>query len=73
MTQYLSEKNVKLFMKKTLSTSVKLLIEIDELKANEANEGNEEKMLQIEKELIIINDILKSIMEYSKFHGYNNT
>ena len=70
MNTYLNEKNVKSFIKKTLATSVKLLIELDELKKNKENE---EKLLQLEKELVILNKLFHTANEYSVYCGYTKS
>jgi len=70
MDTYLNENNVKIFIKKTLSTSVKLLIKLDYLKNNKESE---EQILQIEKELSILNKILESVNEYSEYCGYTKS
>ena len=70
MDTYLNENNVKIFIKKTLSTSVKLLIKLDYLKKNKESE---EQILQIEKELSILNKILESVNEYSEYCGYTKS
>jgi len=70
MNTYLNEKYVKLFIKKTLSTSIKLLIELDELKKND---GSEEKILQIEKELAILNKLFESANKYAEYCGYTKS
>lgn len=38
MDTYLNENNVKLFIKKTISTSIQLLIKLDRLKKNKESE-----------------------------------
>jgi hypothetical protein len=53
-----------------LSTSVKLLIELDELKKND---GSEEQILQIEKELVILNKLFETVNEYSEYCGYTKS
>jgi hypothetical protein len=70
MNAYLNKNNVKLFIKKTLSTSIKLLIELDELKKNKESEG---QILQVEKELLILNKMLENLNEYSEYCGYTKS
>jgi hypothetical protein len=70
MSTYLNENNVKLFIKKTLSTSIKLLVELEGLKKNKESE---EQILQIEKELSILNKIILLVNEYSENSGYTKS
>ena len=70
MDTYLNQNNIKLFSYKILSTCLKLLNEFDELKKND---GSEEKILHIKKELAILNKLLESVNEYSEFCGYTKS
>jgi len=70
MDTYLNENNVKLFIKKTISTSIQLLIKLDRLKKNKESK---EKILQIEKKLLILNKLLESENEYSEYCGYTKS
>jgi hypothetical protein len=70
MDTYLNQNNVKSFLKKTMATSINLLIELDRL---EKNNGSEEKILHIKKELAILNKLLESVNEYSNYSGYTKS
>ena len=70
MDTYFNENNVKLFIKKILSTSVKLLIKLERLKKNKESE---EQISQIEKKLVILNKLLESANEYSEYCGYTKS
>lgn len=70
MNTYLNKTDTLLILKQCLSTSVKLLVEIDELK--EKN-GSEEEIVKKEKELVKINLLFKSINDYSGFCGYTKS
>ena len=70
MNSYLNENNVKSFLKKTMATSINLLIELDRLKKNKESE---EQILKIEKEVVILNKLLESANEYSEYCGYTKS
>lgn len=70
MNTYLNEKDTMMFLKQCLSTSVKLLIEINDLKQNN---GSEEEIVKIEKELTRINLMFETINDYSGYCGYTKS
>jgi uncharacterized protein YktA (UPF0223 family) len=70
MNTYLNEKDTIIFLKQCLSTSVKLLIEIDELKQNK---GSEKEIVKKEQELTRINVMFETINDYSGYCGYTKS
>jgi hypothetical protein len=70
MNSYLNENNVKSFLKKTMATSINLLIELDRLKKNKESE---EQILKIEKEVVILNKLFETVNEYSEYCGYTKS
>ena len=71
MNTYLNKKDTLKFLKQCLSTSVKLMIEIDELKQNKSN--NNELILEKEQEIERINIMFKIVNDYSGFCGYTKS
>ena len=71
MNTYLNKKDTLNFLKQCLSTSVKLMIEIDELKQNNSN--NNELILEKEQEIERINIMFKIVNDYSGFCGYTKS
>jgi hypothetical protein len=70
MDTYFNENNVKLFIKKIFSTSIKLLIKLERFKKNKESE---EQISQIEKKLVLLNKMLESANEYSEYCGYTKS
>jgi hypothetical protein len=70
MDTYLNENNVKSFIKKTMATSIKLLIKLNDLKKNKKSE---EQISQIEEKLVILNKLLESENKYSEYCGYTKS
>lgn len=70
MNTYLNQKDTIQFLKQCLSTSVKLMIEIDELKQNN---GSKEEIIEKEQEIERINIMFKIVNDYSGFCGYTKS
>jgi len=70
MNTYLNKKDTLRFLKQCLSTSVKLLCEIDELKQNN---GSKEEIGEKENELVRINIMFDTINNFSGFCGYTKS
>lgn len=70
MNTYLNESDTILFLKQCLTTSVKLLIEIEKLKQNN---GSEEEIVNKEKEVERINVMFQTINDNSGFCGYTKS
>ena len=70
MNTYLNKDDTLRFLKQCLSTSVKLLCEIDELKKNNSNN---EEILEKELEIERINIMFKIVNDFSGFCGYTKS
>jgi len=70
MNTYLNKKDTLQFLKQCLSTSVKLLCEINELKQHN---GSNEDIAEKERALTRINIMFETVNEYSGFCGYTKS
>ena len=70
MNTYLNKKDTLQFLKQCLSSSVKLLGEIDELKQHN---GSNEDIAEKERALTRISIMFETVNEYSGFCGYTKS
>lgn len=66
---YLTKKFCQKILKKSISTAVKLLCELDELKQGQ---GNECRIAFIQEKLVCINNIIEAVNHCTLLHLHNN-